>query len=153
MLGTSLKFVGCMKQQHAVILGADLGNEPDYYSLSRLTDVTPHSCSDLLYFTLLLPFYLEKLFQVQLLFSLLLFWTKIFSVQFLFCLLFGQKYSKPNFNSAKIFKDNSKFCLSRKINPLSQKYSESQFLSDLAKFPLFCLPISYSCRWSVNSVN
>ena len=45
--------------------GAYLGNGLDYYSLSRLTDGTPHSSSDLLYFTLLLLFYfyLDKLFS------------------------------------------------------------------------------------------
>ena len=59
--------------------GFDLGKRFDLYYLSRLTDWTPHSSSDLLYFTLLLRFYLDKLFQVQLLFSLLSFWTKIFS--------------------------------------------------------------------------
>ena len=35
--------------------GADLGNRLDHYSLSRLTDGIPHSSSDLLYFTPLLP--------------------------------------------------------------------------------------------------
>ena len=34
----------------------NLGNWLDHYLLSRLTDGTPHSFSDLLYFTLLLPF-------------------------------------------------------------------------------------------------
>ena len=58
--------------------GADLGSGLDHNSLSRLTDGTPRSSSDLLYFTLLPPFNLDKLFQVQLPFSLLLSWTKTF---------------------------------------------------------------------------
>ena len=56
--------------------GADLGNGLDYYPLSRLTDGTLHSSSDFLFFTLLLLFYWDKLFQVQLPYSLLLLWTK-----------------------------------------------------------------------------
>ena len=58
--------------------GVDLGKGLDHYSISRLTDWTPHSSSDLLHFTLLLPFCLDNIFQVQLPFSLLPFWTKFF---------------------------------------------------------------------------
>ena len=64
----------------------------DHNSLSRLADRTPYSSSALPYITLLLPFYLDKIIQVQLPFSLLPFWTKIFQVQFLFSLLVGQNF-------------------------------------------------------------
>ena len=64
---------------------------------------------------------------------------KVFWVQFLLSLLFGQNYSKSNFIFTKKFSDDSKFCLSRKIIPTSQRYSKSQSLSDLEKlaFMLF----------------
>ena len=107
----------------------DLRNGLDHNFLSRWTDGTPHSSSDLLYFTPLLPFT----------------WTNLFSVKLLFSLLFRQNNSK------------SKFSLpGQKIpspTPNLQKDSKSHFLFDLEKFPLFCLPISYSCRWSLNSVH
>ena len=51
--------------------GVLLGKGLDHNSLSRFADGTPYSSSDLLYFTLLLPFYFENLFLVQLPFSLL----------------------------------------------------------------------------------
>ena len=75
--------------------GIDLENWIDRYSLSRLADGTPYSSSDLLYFTLHLPFYLDKLFQVQLIFSLLIFW------------FFGQKFSKSN--SSSLFSSDKKY--------------------------------------------
>ena len=132
--------------------GVDLGNGLNHNSLSRLADGTSYSSSDLPYFTPLLPFYLDKLFQVQLPFSIL---------------IFGQKFSKCNssslFSSDKsipsptsILQKNSKTILnsvSRKIIPISQNYSKSHFLSDLEKIPLFCLPISYSCRWSLSGIH
>ena len=116
--------------------GVDMGKRLDHYSLSRLTDGTHHSSSDLLYFTLLLPFT----------------WTNCSKSNCLshFC-LFEQKFSKSNssslFSSDKnipsptsslqifSFYDNSKFCLSRKIIPTSQKHFKSHFLLDLEKFP------------------
>ena len=64
--------------------GVDLRNGLDHYSLSRWTDGTPYSSSDLLYFNLLLHFYLDKLFQVQ------------HPLSFLF---FVQKFSKSNSSS------------------------------------------------------
>ena len=92
--------------------GVDLGNGLDHYSLSRLRDGTPYSSSDLLYFTLLLPFYLDKLFQVQLPFSLM---------------LFGQKTSKSN--SSSLFSSDRKI-----LSPTSilQKYSQTILNSVLA---------------------
>ena len=81
MIGTSF-FYWLHETASCCYFGFDLGNGLDRYSLSRLADGTPYSFSDLLYFTLLLPFYLGNLFQVQLPFSLLPFWTK--KVQFLF---------------------------------------------------------------------
>ena len=108
--------------------GVDLGEGLEHYSFSRLTDGTPHSSSDLLYFTLLLPFT----------------WTSFSKSNPLspFC-LFGQKFSKSNFFSL--------FSLDKNIlspTPIPQKYSKtipfpefaknskSNFLSDLEKFPL-----------------
>ena len=62
----------------------DLAKGLDHYSLSRLTDGTSHSSSDLLYFILLLPFA----------------WTNYFKSNFFsrFC-LFGQIFSKSSFSS------------------------------------------------------
>ena len=75
MVGTSF-FYWLHETAASCYFGVDLGNGLDYYSLSRLAEGTPYSSSDLLYVTLLLPFHLVRLFQVQLPFSLLLFWTK-----------------------------------------------------------------------------
>ena len=89
-----------------------MGKGLDHYSLSRLTDGTPYSSSDLLYFTLFLPFYLDKLFQVQLPLSLL---------------IFSRKFSKS--------KSSSLFSLDKNIlSPTSilQKYSETISYSVLA---------------------
>ena len=61
---------------------------------------------------------------------------KNFKAKFLFSSRFGQKYSKSNFNSTKIFSGNSKSCLSCKIIPILQKFSKSHFFSDVEKFPL-----------------
>ena len=67
------------------------------------------------------PFLLGQIFSSPTPFLVFAFLDKNFLFQFLFSLLFGQKCSKSNFKSAKIFKDESKFCLSRKIIPISQK--------------------------------
>ena len=64
--------------------GVDLGNGLDHYSLSRLADGTPYSSSDLLYFTLLLPFLIGQIF--------------LSPTPFL-PLPFGQKFSKSNSSS------------------------------------------------------
>ena len=167
--GTSLFSIGCMERQLAVFFGVDLGNGLDHNSLSRLADGTPYSSSDLLYFTLLLPFTWTNYSQSPTPFLPFAFWTKIFSVQisllsfffvqkfsqskFFFSLLFGRKYSKSNFNFPKLFSDNSKICLSRKIIPILQKYSKSHLLSDSEKFLLFCLPCAYSSRWSLKNAH
>ena len=109
MLGTSLFSIGCMKRQHAVIL-EPIWERDSIIIISRLTYGTPYSSSDLLYFTLLLPFT----------------WTNYFKSNSLSPFRFlGQKYSKSNFHSTKIFWDNSKFCLSRKIIPILQKNSKT----------------------------
>ena len=64
--------------------GDNLGKKLDHYSLSRLTDGTPHSSSESLYFTLLLPFT----------------WTKnSMSSSLSPACLFGPKLSKSNFSS------------------------------------------------------
>ena len=85
--------------------GVHLGKGLDHYSLSRLTDGTPYSSSDLPYFTLLLPVYLDKLFQVQLPFSLL---------------FFGQKFSMSNFSSLFSLDNNNLSTTS-----FLQKYSKT----------------------------
>ena len=91
--------------------GVDLGKGLYQYSFSRLTDGTPHSSSDLLYLTLLLPFYLDKFFPVQLPFSFL---------------LFGPKFSKSN--------SSSLFSSDKNLSPTSipQNYSKTIPNSDLA---------------------
>ena len=68
---------------------------------SRLTDGTPHSSSDLLYFTLLLPFTWTNYFKSNSLFPFCLFGQKFSKSKFLFSSLFGQEYSKSNFNNKK----------------------------------------------------
>ena len=94
-------FFYCLHETAACCyFGADLGKGLDFYSLSRLADGTPYSSSDLPYFKLLLPFKLDEVFEVQLPFPLLPFWskkfpspifllsslrTKIFQVQLQFC--------------------------------------------------------------------
>ena len=85
--------------------GVDLGNGLDRNSLSLLTKGTPHSSSDLLYFTLLLPFTSTH-------------YSKSNSI-LLFCLL-DKYFLSPNFSSP--------FSLDKKIlSPTSilQKYSET----------------------------
>ena len=99
--------------------GVDLGNALDHYSPSPLTNGTPHSSFDLLYFTLLLPFTWTT-YSKSNSFSPFRFFGKLFYVNFLFPLLFGQKFSKSNFNFAKIF-----YLL---------------FFCDIEKFPFFANP-------------
>ena len=146
MADTSLFSIGCMKWQHAVTL------EPIWETESII-----------ILFPALLTGLLTPLLTCFTLLSFALFtWTNFFKSNSLspFC-FFGQKfsksnssshfssdknilsstsilqkYSKFNFNSAKIFLDNFKFCLSRKINSISQNYSKSHFFSDWKKIPL-----------------
>ena len=121
-----------------LFFGVDLGKGLDHNSLSRLADEIPYSSSDLLYYTLLLPFT----------------WTFYLKSNSLSPFsLFGKKFSKSNFNSAQIFLDNPKICRSGKIFPTSQKYSKYHFLPDLEKFPPFCRPFAYSCLRSLNGVH
>ena len=83
MLGTRLFSIGCKKWQHAVILKL-IWERDSHYFLSRLTDGSLHSSSDLLYFTLLLLFT----------------WTNYFKSSSPSPFrLFGQKFSKSNFSS------------------------------------------------------
>ena len=118
-------FIGWIKRQHAAF-GVDLEKGLDLNSLSNLADGTPYFSSDLLYFTLLLTFYLDKTILSPTPFLLFVFSDKIFPSPIpLLSLLFGKKCSKSNFNSTKIFKDESKFRLSRKIIPILQKSSKT----------------------------
>ena len=115
----------------------DLGYGLDHYSLSRLEDGTLYSSPDLLYFTLLLSFWLgQKLFKSNS--------SSLFSSD--------KNILSPTPISQKKFLDNSKFSLSRKFIPTSQKYSESHFLPDLKKIPLLCSPFACSCLRSLNGV-
>ena len=77
---------------------------------------------------------------------------KVFWVQFLLSLLFGQKHSKSNFIFTKKLSDDSKFCLSRKIIPTSQRYSKSQSLSDLEKLAFYAFPF-YTLAAGVQTVS
>ena len=115
--------------------GVDLGKRFDHYF-----HLTPHSSSDLLYFTLLLPFTWTNYFKSNSFSPFRIVAQKIFEVQFLFSLLFGQKYFKSNLNSTKIIWNISKLCFSRKIISISQKYSKFHSLPALEKFPLFAYP-------------
>ena len=105
MTDTNLFFYWLHETAACCYSGVDLGKGLDHYSLSRFADGTPYSSSDLLYFTLLLPFYLDKLFQVQLPFSL--------------C-LFGQKFSKSN--SSSLFSSDKKI---QSPTSILQKYSKT----------------------------
>ena len=127
--------------------GTDLGNGLDHNSPSRLKDGKPHSSSYLLYFTLLLP----------------LIWTIYSKSNFLsvfcsrgqnysqsnscFLFFFGQNSSMSEFFLLLAFPETKKFQLQIYKNILSPII----FLS-LKNF-LFCLPISSSCRWRLNSVH
>ena len=154
MAGTSQVFLGGMERQHAVILESIWVRDSIITHFPLLADGTPYSSSDLLYFTLLLPFYLNKLFQVEL--------------PFLSFVFFGQKFSKSN--SPSLFSSDKKILSS---NSILQNYSKTIPISVLAaktfqsrknilspfffltssKFPPFCLPISYTCLRSLNGVH
>ena len=82
--------------------GVDLGNGLDRNSLSRLADGTPYSSSDLLYFTLLLPFTWTNYPKSNSL-SPFFFLDKNFLGPIPLLSPLGQKYSKSNFNFTKIF--------------------------------------------------
>ena len=131
--------------------GVDLGKELFLYSFSCLTDGIPHSSSDSLYFTLLLPFTSTNSSKSNSLSPFCLFGQKFSKSKVLFFLLFGQKYSRSNSNFTKHFSVNFILCLSRKILPILQIYSKSHFLSDLEKFPSSRVHLPYSCRRSLNS--
>ena len=92
--------------------GVDLGKGLDHYSLSRLTDGTAHSSSDLLYFTLLLRFT----------------WTNFsMSNSISHILPFAQKFYRSNFRSL--------FSLDKNIvssTSILQKYSKTNPNSVLA---------------------
>ena len=133
--------------------GVDLGKGLDHHSLSRSADGTPYSSSDLLYFTLPLPFYLDKFFRVQLPFLFLPFWTKIFYSNS--CSLFSsvKNVLSPTSNLQKYSKTNPNSVLAAKSFQFRKKNCKSHFLPDLQKIPLFCLFISYSCLRSLHEVH
>ena len=81
----------------------DLGKRLDQYSLSRLTDGIPYSSSDLLYFTLLLPFTWKNYSKSNSL-SLLLVWQKKLSPNF--SSLFSS--DKSSLSSTSILQKDSK---------------------------------------------
>ena len=85
--------------------GVDLGNGLDHYSLSRLADGTPYSSSDLLYFTLLLPFLLGQISLSPTPFLLFRFEQKI-----------------PESNSSPLFSSDKNILIP---TPTFQKYSKT----------------------------
>ena len=83
--------------------GVDLGNGLDHNFLSGLTDGTPHSSSDLLYFNLLLPF---TNFSKSNSFSPSSLWTEKLQVKISISVRSSwTKNPKSNSNSTKIFQD------------------------------------------------
>ena len=87
--------------------GVDLGNGRDHNSLSRSADGTPYSSPDLpylftFYFTLLLPFTWTNYSKSNSL-SPFFFFDENFLSPIPLLSLLGQKYSKSNFNSTKLF--------------------------------------------------
>ena len=113
--------------------GIDLGEGLDHYSLPLLTDGTPHSSSDLLYFFLMLSFTWTNYFK-----SISLLPFAFLDKNFLnpISLLFGQKYSKSNFNFAKRFR--------KKTIPNSVSTAKSfQFCNNILS-PIFILNLKNS---------
>ena len=132
--------------------GVDLGNGLDNYSLSRLTDGTPHSSSDLIYFTLLLPFYLDKLFHVQLLFSLFVFCTKFSKSNFFHLFSSDKNILSPTSILQKYSKTFSKSVLvAKSVRSHKSNLSPISFLT-WKKF-LFLPANSYFCLRSLNGVH
>ena len=113
-----------MKWQHAVILESIWGTDSIIIHFPVLADGTPYSSSDLLTllsFSLLLGQNYSKSNSLSP-FNLL---DNNFLSPIPLLLLLAQKFSKSNSNFAKIFQDNSKFCLSRKFIPTWQKHSKT----------------------------
>ena len=136
MLGTNRFFIDCMTRQHAVFLESISERDSIIirFPAQRTGLLTPLlTCFTLLSFSL---FTWTNYFESNSLSPFCLFGQKFSQSKLLFFLPFGQKHSKSNFTFTKIFKDNSQFCVSRKIIPIQQNYSKSHFLSDLEKFPL-----------------
>ena len=131
-------FIGCMKWQHAVFLESIWkGKRLDHYSLSRLTEGTPHSSSDLVYVTLSYSLFIWTNYPKSNSLSLL-------------CLL-GQIFSQSNSSSFSIL-DKINLCPTSILQKYSKtipnsvlpaksfqslNYSKSHFPLDLEKFPLF----------------
>ena len=121
MVGTSQFFIGGMRWQHAVILELILETNSiiiHFPVLANGTPWTPYSSSDLPYFTLLLD--LDKIILSPNFSSL--------------SSLHNRNFLKSNFNSAKIFQDNFKLCLSQIPIASHLKYSQTIPNCVLVKF-------------------
>ena len=138
--------------------GVDLGNSLNRKSLSRLTDGTPHSSSDLLYFTPLLPFTWTNYFKSNSLSLFRCFGQKKFYVQSLFLLSsdknilsptsIPQKYPETFLNSvlaAKSFQSCKNI-----LNPILFLTWKSSFFL-LTYFILLPLEAKH-CSWTLASV-
>ena len=137
MAVTSFFPIGCMKQQHAVILEStwETGLSITRFPAQRTGLLTPLLTCLTFYFTLLLPFTWTNYSKSNSL-SPFFFLDKIFLSPIPLLSPLGRNYSKSNFNSIKIFQDNSKFCLSRNFTFNSQKYSKTILNSVLAAISL-----------------
>ena len=119
LFGASRFFYWLHERAACCYIGIKLGKRLHHNFPFRLTDGTPHSSSDFLYFTPFLLFtFLDKIILSPI----------------------------PLPSSPPSLKFLSPF-------PNLLKHSMSKFLSDLEIFPPFCLPLSYSCRYSLNSVH
>ena len=131
--------------------GVDLRNQLDNKFHFHLMDGILHSSSDLLSASLFLPFTWTNYSESNSL-SPFFSWINYFqsnpsflissSEKYLLSLIFFSslcfsrvKISKPSSKFLKKGQDNSVFCLSCKFNPVLQKCSTPNFLSDLQKFP------------------
>ena len=132
MVGTSQFFISCMKWQHAVILEpiSETDSINILFPAQRTALLTPIlTCFTLLSFSLLLGQFISSPTPFLLFFRDRIILSPI-----------SLPYSLPGLKILSPI-------------PNSQKYSKSNFLSDVEKISPLCSPISYSCRWSLNSVH
>ena len=146
--------------------GVDLRNQRDHNFLSRLTDGTPHSSSDLIYFSLLLPFIWTNYSKYN---SLSHFYSRrqnysesnsssFFPLDkislrrnFLFCLLFlDKKTLSPTPNPQKYPNTNSLSVSANSFQSYKNTLSPTFFL--IYEISCFLLNYSISSHWSLNSV-
>ena len=126
MAVTSFFPIGCMKRQHAVILESiwETDSIITRFPAQRTGLLTPLLTCLTFYFTLLLPFTWTNYSKSNFL-SPFFFLDKKFLSPIPLLSPLGQKYFKSNFNSTKIFQDNSKSCHSRNFFRTSQNFSKT----------------------------